>query len=120
MNRMSSAMLAAVIVLSGASWSAAAEGPTFKKDVAAILYAQCVICHRAGEVAPMSLITYKEVRPWAKAIRGKVQSREMPPWGADRQYGKFRNDNSLTQKEIDVLAAWADAGAPKGEDSDLP
>ena len=97
----------------------AAAVPTFTKDVAPILYAKCVSCHRAGEVAPMSLITYSEVRPWAKAIRGKVQSREMPPWGADPKFGRFRNDISLTQKEIDTIAQWADAGAPRGADADL-
>src|SRR5689334_10217726 len=89
------------LVLGGAAAAAADGAPTFTKDVAPILYAKCVSCHRAGEVAPMSLITYNEVRPWAKAIRGKVQSREMPPWGADPQFGRFRNDVSLTQKEID-------------------
>jgi len=109
------------LVLGGAAAAAAADGaPTFTRDVAPILYAKCVSCHRAGEVAPMSLITYSEVRPWAKAIRGKVQSREMPPWGADPKFGRFRNDVSLTQKEIDTIAAWAEGGAPKGADADLP
>jgi hypothetical protein len=110
-----------VLAVVGAGLSAAADTvPTFTKDVAPILYAKCISCHRAGEVAPMSLIKYNEVRPWAKAIRGKTMSREMPPWGADLKHGKFRNDNSLTQQEIDTLSAWAEGGAPKGDDADMP
>src|SRR5688572_26032870 len=85
--------------------------PTFSRDVAPILYAKCVSCHRPGEVAPMSLITYRDVRPWAKAIREKVLTRTMPPWHADARYGKFRNDLSIPQREIDTLVRWIDAGA---------
>ena len=69
--------------------------PTFSGDVAPILYRNCVSCHRPGEVAPMSLITYRDVRPWAGKIRERVVARAMPPWGADPHYGKFRNDLSL-------------------------
>jgi hypothetical protein len=99
----------------------AADGPpTFAKDVAPILYEKCVGCHRPGEVAPMSLLTYAEARPWLKAIRAKVVSREMPPWHADPQFGEFRNDPTLTQAQIDTIAKWADAGAPKGNDADMP
>src|SRR5688572_21222303 len=75
--------------------TAAAGSPTFSADVAPIMYAKCVSCHRPGEVAPMSLITFKDVRPWAGSIREKVASRVMPPWHADRQYGTFRNEQSL-------------------------
>src|SRR5262245_40292013 len=78
-------------------------GPTFSADVAPIMYAKCVACHRPGEVAPMSLITFKDVRPWASSIRDKVTTRVMPPWHADRQYGAFRNEQSLTQAEIDTI-----------------
>ena len=99
---------------------AAAGSPTFSADVAPILYARCVTCHRPGEVAPMSLITYKDVRPWASSIREKVMSRVMPPWHADRQYGTFRNEQSLTQNEIDTIAKWASAGAPEGDPSRMP
>ena len=74
--------------------------PTFNKDVAPILYANCVSCHRAGEVGPMPLTTFAHVRPWASAIRQKVESRAMPPWHADRQHGSFRNDPSLTDQQI--------------------
>jgi hypothetical protein len=98
-----------------------AATPTFAKDVAPILYSKCVTCHRPGEVAPMSLMSYEDVRPWAKAMKAKVVAREMPPWGADpAQSLKMRNDTSLTQAQIDTIAAWVDAGAPKGNDADLP
>ena len=93
---------------------------TFSKDVAPILFRRCVECHRAGEAAPMQLITYKEVRPWAKAIREKVLERSMPPWLADAAYGHFSNDRRLSQKEIDTVVAWVDAGAPAGDIRDLP
>jgi hypothetical protein len=93
---------------------------TFSKDIAPIFYKNCVGCHRPGEIAPMSLITYKEVRPWAKAIREKITTREMPPWHLDSQYGKWENDRRLTQKEIDAVVAWIDGGAAEGNAKDLP
>jgi hypothetical protein len=104
----------------GLSASAVAEPPTFAKDVAPILYASCVGCHRPGEVAPMSLVSYEDVRPWAKAIRSKVVSREMPPWGADPHYGTFKDDRSLNAAQIATIVSWADGGAPRGRDTDLP
>jgi hypothetical protein len=96
--------------------------PTFSKQVAPILYKSCVSCHRAGEVAPMSLITYDEVRPWARSIKQKVASRTMPPWYADPHFSdlKFQNDRTLTQQEIDTLVAWADGGSPRGDEKDMP
>lgn len=97
-----------------------ASAPTFSRDVAPIFYAKCISCHRPGEVAPMSLITFREARPWARAIHEKVTTREMPPWHADRRYGAFRNDLSLTQPEIDTIAAWAAGGAREGDAQDLP
>jgi hypothetical protein len=97
-----------------------AAAPTFSADVAPIMYAKCVTCHRPGEVAPMSLITFTDVRPWASSIRDKVASRVMPPWHADRQYGTFRNEQSLTQPEIDTIVKWVNAGAPEGNPSRLP
>ncbi|HZR25191.1 MAG TPA: hypothetical protein VFA59_16465 [Vicinamibacterales bacterium] len=99
---------------------AASPTPTFTKDIAPILYNRCVTCHRAGEVAPMALMTYDDVRPWAKAIKRKVENREMPPWGADPHFGKFKDDQSLTAEQIVTIATWVDAGAPKGNDADLP
>ena len=90
--------------------------PTFTKDVAPILFNKCVICHRPGEIAPMSLMTYENARPWAKAIKEKVVSREMPPWFADPADSvKFRNDRGLTQAQIDTIVAWVDGGAPRGD-----
>jgi hypothetical protein len=96
------------------------SAPTFSKDVAPILYNKCVSCHRPGEVAPMSLITYKDVRPWAKSIQERVSTRVMPPWFADRTHGHFRNDRSLTEQEIDTIEKWAGAGARQGNPADLP
>src|SRR5947209_2171172 len=99
----------------------APAGPTFSKDVAPIVFNKCTMCHRTGEVAPMTFLSYEDVRPWAKAIREKVRTREMPPWGADPERSlPMRNDRSLTQKQIDTIVAWVDAGAPKGHDADLP
>jgi hypothetical protein len=95
--------------------------PTFSRDVAPIFYGKCVGCHRPGEVAPMSLITYEQVRPWARAIKNKVVAREMPPWGADpKDTLPMRNDISLSDAQIQTLVAWVDAGAPRGNPTDLP
>ena len=94
--------------------------PTFYKDVLPVMQNRCQECHRQGEAAPMSLLTYKEVRPWAKAIREAVITRKMPPWPADPHFGKFSNDRSLTREEIDTLVAWADDGAREGEASEAP
>jgi len=93
---------------------------TFSKDAAPILYQKCVNCHRPGELAPMSLLTYKEARPWARSIREKVLTRQMPPWSADPQYGHFANDARLSQKDIDTLVAWVDQGAKEGDPKNLP
>ena len=128
MNRLAlSVGLSALIAGSGGIAAAAPssasppEAPTFTKDVAPILLKNCASCHRPGEVAPMSLLTYQDARPWSKAIKEKVVSREMPPWFADRTQGrKLRNDRSLTEQEIQTIVAWVDAGAPKGHDADLP
>src|ERR1044071_881817 len=93
---------------------------TFSHDVAPILFKNCVECHRAGEAAPMSLMSYKEARPWAKSIKEKVINREMPPWHADPHFGEFSNDRRLSQKEVDTIAAWVDGGASEGNAKDLP
>lgn len=100
---------------------AAEDTPTFAKDVAPILFDNCVVCHREGEVAPMALTSYAAVRPWARAIKDKVVSREMPPWHADPAGSlEFRNDRRLSQVQIDTISAWADGGAPQGNPTDLP
>jgi hypothetical protein len=93
---------------------------TFTKDVAPILYKNCVRCHRPDEIAPMSLLTYQEARPWAKAIRQRVAERTMPPWFADPAHGEFSNDLRLSQPDIDTIVAWVDRGAAKGDDRDMP
>ena len=93
---------------------------TFHRDVLPILQRNCQSCHRAGEAAPMSLLSYKSTRPFAKAIKEAVVSRRMPPWPADPHFGKFANDRSMKQAEIDTLAAWSDTGAKEGSPKDAP
>src|SRR3954466_12076452 len=78
------------------SAAAAAADVTFTRDIAPILQAKCVTCHRAGEVAPMPLLTYQDARPWARAIKDKVVARQMPPWFADPDVGSFANDARLS------------------------
>src|SRR5437016_11008622 len=99
---------------------ALAVGVTFHKDVEPILQKNCQTCHRPGEVAPMSFLTYQDARPWAKAIREAVITRKMPPWFADPHYGKFANDRSLSKDEIETLVSWADGGAREGDPKDAP
>ena len=94
---------------------AAGTTPTFNKDVASIIFNNCVSCHRPDQVAPMSLMSYQEIRPWARAIKDKVTKREMPPWRADGRFGEFRNDRRLSAEQIDTIVAWADGGAPQGD-----
>jgi hypothetical protein len=100
--------------------SGAPVGTTFTKDIAPILYKNCAGCHRPGEVAPMSLLDYESVRPWAKAIRQAVLSRKMPPWFADPTFGTFANDPRLSDQEISKIKAWVDGGSPEGDSGDLP
>jgi len=107
--------LTALTALAGANPPAV----TFTRDVALVLQRNCQTCHRPGEAAPFSLLTYEQARPWAKAMKEAVRLKKMPPWFADPHYGKFSNDRSLAQKDADTLAAWADAGAPEGDPKDL-
>jgi hypothetical protein len=100
--------------------AAADKDPTFAKDVLPILQAKCQECHRPGQVAPISFLDYQSVRPWAKAMKEAVVSRKMPPWFADPKFGPYVNDHSLKQEEIDLIAKWADAGAPEGDKKDAP
>src|SRR6185369_6596377 len=102
------------------SLAAQASAPNFTKDIAPILQARCQLCHRPGEAAPFSLLTYEQARPWAKAIKAATLQRKMPPWFADPHYGKFSNDSSLRQSEIDTLVKWVDGGASQGNPRDLP
>jgi hypothetical protein len=96
------------------------QAPTFNKDVAPILYAECTTCHRPGEIAPMSLLTYKEARPWARAIAARVTDGSMPPWHADPSIGQFVNERRLTAAQKATIQAWVAAGAPEGLAADLP
>lgn len=122
---MSSARLFMSGILSGASLFAqpvgrSASRPTFTKDVAPILQKDCQVCHRPGEAGPFSMLTYEQTRPWAMAMKEAVQTRKMPPWFADPHYGHFSNGRTLTSDEIATIAAWANAGAPKGDPKDMP
>lgn len=95
---------------------------TFTKDIAPILQRSCQTCHRPGQIAPMSLVTYADVRPWTRSVRQRVSLREMPPWYIEKHVGiqKFKEDISLTDEEIDTIVRWADNGAPQGNPADMP
>jgi len=97
-----------------------AEPVVFSSDVAPILMRHCVGCHRPGEIAPMSLLTYREARPWARSIQRAVASRQMPPWFANPEHGKWANDARLSQEEIDTIVAWVEGGAKRGDRSQMP
>src|SRR4029078_5531533 len=92
----------------------------FHKEVEPILQKNCQTCHRLGQVAPMSFTTYDAARPYARAIKNAVLSRKMPPWFADPQFGPYLNDRSLSQRDVDTIARWGDAGAPEGDARDAP
>ncbi len=119
-------ILFAALLSAAAAWqlpSAGARGsapPTFYKDVLPILQDHCQSCHRAGEVAPMPLVTYEQTRPWVAAMAHAVEMKMMPPWFADPRYGHFANDVSLTPQQIATILAWSDAGAPAGDAHDAP
>jgi hypothetical protein len=114
------------LLLAALPWSAsgqqerAAREVTYAKDVAPIVYASCAYCHRPGEIAPFSLLTYKDARPWAQSIKRQVVQKSMPPWNAHPAHGEFQNPRVLSQKEIDTIAAWADGGAKEGNPADMP
>src|ERR1700685_260688 len=104
-----------ITALLSAAFMPAAAAPldiTFNRQILPILQKNCQSCHRPGEAAPMSLLDYTNVRPWAKAIRSAVLQRTMPPWFADPHYGTFANDRSLSDSDIRTIEAWVDAGAP--------
>jgi len=102
--------------------AAADTAPTFTKDIAPIFQEKCEACHRPDSIAPMSLVTYEEARPWARSIRTRVEARQMPPWSIDKTVGiqHFKNDRSLSDAQIETIMKWIDAGAPKGDPKDLP
>ena len=110
----------ALFLLVRISSAADPSSPTFSRDVLPILQKHCQSCHRPGEPAPMSFLSYEATRPWAKAIKAAVLTRKMPPWPADPQSGHFANDRTLKPAEIAILAAWADSGAAPGDPKDGP
>jgi hypothetical protein len=125
--RMSSVIaVAGTLITAGAAFAAdtakPVAQPTFSKDIAPIFQRACQNCHRAGSIAPMSLLTYKDARPWARSIKEKVVRREMPPWHIDRNVGvtKFKDDPSLSETEIATITNWVDHGSPEGNAADMP
>ena len=92
---------------------------TWSREISRIVYARCASCHREGGRA-FSLMTYKEASPWTVAIREEVLRRSMPPWGAIKGFGDFRNDQGLTPEEVELIVRWSDGGVPEGEEADLP
>lgn len=122
-SRWRAAIAIASLFLTGALFAAKptdVSAVSFSREIAPILRQHCQACHRPGEAAPFSLLTYQQARPWAKSMKEAVLLKKMPPWFADPHYGKFSNDRSLSQHDIDTLVAWADAGAPEGDPRDLP
>jgi hypothetical protein len=113
---------AAVLALAVPAGAQPPRPPTFSKDVAPIFQEKCQACHRPGYIAPMSLVTYEDARPWARSIKSRVADRQMPPWHIDRTVGiqHFKNDRSLSDDEITTIVRWVDAGAPRGNPKDLP
>jgi len=111
-------LFSALVVLCAVA--SAEQTITFNKDVAPIFYQHCVVCHHPNDIAPMSLMTYKEARPWAAAIRQAVVQRAMPPWHANPKVGHYINDPKLADKDISTIEAWVKAGSPEGDPKDLP
>lgn len=91
---------------------------TFDREISRIIYTHCASCHHEGGAA-FSLMTYKEARPWAVAIKEEVLARRMPPWGAVKGFGDFRNDQALTPEQLELIVSWTDGGVPEGEEKDL-
>jgi hypothetical protein len=128
MRRLFTGLALALVAAAAAPWTtarmqaqiSAARDVTFSKDLAPIVYANCAYCHRPGEIAPFSLLTYKDARPWARSMKQQVVQKKMPPWNAHPGYGNFQNPRVLTQKEIDLFVAWADGGAKEGNPADMP
>ena len=110
----------AAVMAGQAGPAVSSAAPTFSKDVAPIVFKNCAGCHRPGESAPMSLLTYADARPWARAMSRRVAEGSMPPWHADAESGTFENERRLTADEKAVMTRWAEAGAPEGDPKDLP
>jgi hypothetical protein len=113
-------VLCAAFVALPALASAQSRSVTYHEDVVPVLQKHCQACHRPGEAAPFSMLTYRDTRPWAAAMKRAAVSRQMPPWHADPSVGHFKNDRRLAQAEIDTIARWADSGAPEGDPKKAP
>ena len=113
---------AALMLPSVAGAAETAATPTFTKDIAPIFQDKCEACHRPDSIAPMSLVTYEDARPWARSIRTRVEAHQMPPWSIDKTVGiqEFKNDRSLSDAQVATIVKWIDAGAPKGDVKDMP
>ena len=127
MQRVVMSALLAVVLIAASTWqpvgavqAASPATPTFNKDVLPVLQRQCQECHRPNSIAPMSFMTYKDTRPYARAIEKAVVARTMPPWFADPSVGHFKNTKLLTDAEIDIISSWAKNGAPEGDPKDKP
>jgi tetratricopeptide (TPR) repeat protein len=119
--RRRAALILSLVICALVGWERAGSGEvTFNRDVAPIVFAKCAPCHRPGEAAPFSLLTYDDVRRRASQIAEVTHSRFMPPWAPKAGYGDFAGARRLTDQEIATLAAWAAAKAPRGNDADLP
>jgi hypothetical protein len=114
--------LGATLVVPAAAFAEVPKNPTFTKDIAPIFQEKCEACHRPDSIAPMSLKTFAEARPWVRSIKNRVESRSMPPWGIDRAVGiqKFKNDRSLTDDQYATILKWIEVGAPQGDAKDMP
>jgi len=119
---MLSGALGVVLMSAAPSGAQTSASVTFSKDIAPIFQAKCQACHQPESIAPMSLVTYQQARPWARSIKDRVARRQMPPWHIDQSVGvqKFKNDMSLSDAQIDTIVKWVDAGAPQGDPKDLP
>src|SRR5262245_65741843 len=117
---MAAIVLGALVSAAPQDPKSASPVPTYTKDIAPILFKNCTSCHRPGEIAPMSLLTYDDVRPRAKDIRDEVSEGNMPPWHASAPHGTFLNERGLTDDERKTLIAWANGGSPKGNAKDMP
>ena len=115
-------ILTVVIAAIACACAGSADAQTFTKDIKPIFQEKCEACHRPNQMAPMSLVTYEEVRPWVKSIAARIGGRQMPPWHIDKTIGiqKFKNDRSLADDQIATVLKWIAAGAPKGDVADLP
>src|SRR5712691_3566336 len=115
-------LTAAAVSINAGQSATGQSSVTFTKDIAPIFQENCQVCHRPGSIAPMSLLTYEEARPWARSIKQKVLAREMPPWFIDKNVGvqHFANDRSLSDRDVQTITQWVDAGAPEGNPADLP